>query len=167
MTHRDAVDFQINLMKLQMDLEDIFVQIAQTQPDSQPTIILCDRGVMDGQAYTNDIVWQAILDETGWSTIHLRERRYEAVVHMVTAADGAEKFYSTTSNEARYESLKEAIDLDKRLINAWVGHPHFHIIPNLKASFQQKIDSCLSSVLNFIGRPSLSSNVRKFLLVTP
>lgn len=25
MTHRDAVDFQINLMRLQMDLEDIFV----------------------------------------------------------------------------------------------------------------------------------------------
>lgn len=28
MTHKDAVDFQINLMRLQMDLEDIFVQIA-------------------------------------------------------------------------------------------------------------------------------------------
>ena len=128
MTHKDAVDFQINLMRLQMDLEDIFVQIALSNDDMPPTIILCDRGVMDGQAYTSDIVWQAILDETGWSTIHLRERRYEAVVHMVTAADGAEKFYSSASNEARYETLQEARELDKRLINAWVGHPHFHII---------------------------------------
>ena len=47
---------------------------------------------------------------------------------MVTAADGAEKFYSSASNEARYETLQEARELDKRLINAWVGHPHFHII---------------------------------------
>ena len=113
-----------------MDLEDIFVQIAQSQEEMQPTIILYDRGVMDGQAYTNDIVWQAILDETGWSTVHLRERRYEAVVHLVSAADGAEKFYSSATNEARYETLKDAVDLDRRLIHAWVGHPHFHIIPN-------------------------------------
>lgn len=41
---------------------------------------------MDGSAYTTDEVWQAILDETGWSTIQLRDRRYEAVVHMITAA---------------------------------------------------------------------------------
>jgi len=26
----------------------------------------------------------------GWSTIQLRDRRYEAVIHMVTAAQGAE-----------------------------------------------------------------------------
>ena len=57
MTHKDAVDFQINLMRLQMDLEDIFVQVAQSQEEPQPTIILYDRGVMDGQAYTNDLVW--------------------------------------------------------------------------------------------------------------
>lgn len=166
MTHKDAVDFQINLMRLQMDLEDIFVQVAQSQEEPQPTIILYDRGVMDGQAYTNDIVWQAILDETGWSTVHLRERRYEAVVHLVSAADGAEKFYSSASNEARYETIKEAVDLDRRLIHAWVGHPHFHIIPNL-SSFQEKMHHCISTVLNFIGRPSLSAHVHKFLLVTP
>ena len=62
-----AVKFQISLMKLQMNLEDIFVDIAQSS--DTPTIILCDRGVMDGSAYTDDNVWQAILDETGWSTI--------------------------------------------------------------------------------------------------
>ena len=56
-------------------------------------IILFNRGVMDGSAYTTDEVWQAILDETGWSTIQLRDRRYEAVVHMITAASGAEEFF--------------------------------------------------------------------------
>ena len=50
-----------------MSLEDIFVEIAQTT-DMQ-TIIICDRGTMDGSAYTEEHVWQAILDETGWSTI--------------------------------------------------------------------------------------------------
>jgi hypothetical protein len=49
---------------------------------------------------------------------------------MVTAADGAAKFYSSENNEARYETTEEAIKLDKRLINAWIGHPHFTIIEN-------------------------------------
>lgn len=83
-----AVKFQISLMKLQMNLEDIFLEISQSS--ETPTVILCDRGVMDGSAYCDENVWQAILDETGWSTIHLRDRRYEAVIHMVTAADGAQ-----------------------------------------------------------------------------
>ena len=71
-----------------------------------------------------------MLDETAWNTIQLRDKGYEAVVHMVTAADGAAKFYSSENNEARYETTEEAIKLDKRLINAWIGHPHFTIIEN-------------------------------------
>ena len=38
-----------------MSLEDIFLEIALTQ--DLPTIIICDRGVMDGSAYTDDKVW--------------------------------------------------------------------------------------------------------------
>jgi hypothetical protein len=36
----------------------------------------------------------------------LRDARYEGVIHLVTAADGAEEFYETDTNEARYESLE-------------------------------------------------------------
>jgi hypothetical protein len=42
-------------MRLQMQLEDIFVEIAQSS--EMPTIVLCDRGVMDGSAYTDENVW--------------------------------------------------------------------------------------------------------------
>jgi hypothetical protein len=72
-----------------------------------PTIVLCDRGVMDGSAYTDENVWQAILDETGWNTIQLRDKRYEAVVHLVSAADGAENFYYNASKKKkeRYETI--------------------------------------------------------------
>ena len=93
-------------MKLQMQLEDIFIDIAKMS--NNHSIVLHDRGVMDGSAYTDENVWQAILDETGWSTIQLRDRRYEAVIHMVTAAEGAEEFYSIENNIARSEGLEEA-----------------------------------------------------------
>lgn len=64
----DAVNFQRNLMRAQMNLEDIFIDIAATQTEKH-TIIICDGGTMDGSAYTEEHVWQAILDETSWSTI--------------------------------------------------------------------------------------------------
>lgn len=62
--------------------------------------------------------------------MQLRDRRYEAVIHLVTAAQGAVDFYTNSNNEARYEGVEDAQNLDQKLINAWVGHPHFSIIQN-------------------------------------
>jgi len=119
---------------------------------------------MDGSAYTDENLWQALLDETAWNTIQLRDRRYEAVIHMVTAADGAAEFYTSENNEARYESVEEAVALDKKLINAWVGHPHFSIIGNDGQSFQKKIDKSVETVCRYIGLPTPTSFYKKFLL---
>lgn len=86
---------------------------------------------------------------------------------MVTCADGAAEFYTDANNEARYESAKDAIELDKKLVNAWVGHPHFHILDNHEPGFQKKIDRSLDTVLKFIGLPTPSSFYKKFLIATP
>ena len=56
-------------------------------------------------------------------------------MHLVTAANGAEKFYTGDNNQARYETVEEAIALDSKLIDAWVGHPSFAIIENNKNGF--------------------------------
>lgn len=50
-------------------------------------------------------------------------RRYDAVIHLVSAAIGAEKYYTTENNAARTETIEEAQALDFRVLNAWVGHP--------------------------------------------
>jgi hypothetical protein len=41
---------------------------------------------------------------------------------LVSAADGAESFYSHTTNEARYESLEEAVTKDKLLREVYMSH---------------------------------------------
>jgi len=65
---------------------------------------LIDRGLLDGSAYCDAENWQALMDEMGQDPIKIRDNRYDGVLHMVTAADGAESFYADLSNEARYES---------------------------------------------------------------
>ena len=49
------------------------------------------------------------MDDLNMNVVMMRDNRYDAILHMVTAADGASKFYASLSNEARYESTDEAI----------------------------------------------------------
>jgi hypothetical protein len=122
---------------------------------------------MDGQAYVTEQVWQALLDETAWSTIQLRDRRYECVIHMETAANGAEKFYTGENNEARYESVEEAKVLDKKLIDAWTGHPAFFVVDNSSSkNFQDKVSRVIDCAFSMIGLPTAQTYYKKFLLVT-
>ena len=57
--------------------------------ENQPVVILIDRGLLDGSAYVSRMEWEAIMDDLKMSLVMLRDNRYDAVVHMVTAADGA------------------------------------------------------------------------------
>lgn len=41
---------------------------------------------------------------------------------------------------AKTWSVDEALRIDQRLRDAWVGHPQFNIIKNTKKGFKTKID---------------------------
>lgn len=45
----------------------------------------------------------------------LRDYRYDLVIHLSTAADGAEEYYDYANNAARHENVLFAIELDKKL----------------------------------------------------
>jgi len=45
----------------------------------------------------------------------LRDTRYDAVIHLVTVANGAESFYTSYNNVARYETVEMAIAVDYKL----------------------------------------------------
>lgn len=59
------------------------------QSSTQPVLILNDRGTMDSCAYVTEDEFATILDNNNWSIINLRDKRYDAVVFLTTAADGA------------------------------------------------------------------------------
>ena len=42
--------------------------------------------------------WQEILSNNGLNPVLLRDNRYSQIIHMVTAADGAEAFYTLEVN---------------------------------------------------------------------
>lgn len=72
-------------------------------------------------------------------------------MHMVTAADGAEKFYDNLTNQARYESVEEAVFKDKKLRDAYMGHRSWVMIGN-DTDFDEKIKISKEKIHNILGR---------------
>ena len=70
--------------------------------------------------------------------LNLIEKRYDAIVHMVTAAEGAEEFYNL-SNEARYENAEQARARDKALRECYLGHHQYFMVDNKAKNFEDKI----------------------------
>ena len=39
--------------------------------------------------------WESLMKNNGWNPVELRDTRYNQIIHMVSAAKGAEDFYTT------------------------------------------------------------------------
>src|SRR5262245_18143460 len=80
------VSFQRGIVRVQIAVEDAFDAFARTA--GHKAVLLCDRGVVDGGAYLPREAWKQLLAEEGLEHAQLRDQRYTAVVHLVTAAHG-------------------------------------------------------------------------------
>ena len=157
-------DYQRLQMKLQIEKEKIFEQAAETM-DCDKVLIICDRGVMDNKAYMCREEFEQVLKEVNANEVELRDG-YDAVFHLVTAAKGAEKFYTNVNNTARTETPEQAVLLDDKIISAWTGHPHFRVIDN-SYDFESKIRKLISEILGFLGEPEPLEIERKYLIEYP
>ena len=120
---------------------------------------------MDNKAYMNELEFSMLLSTLGLNLTELRDR-YDAVFHLVSAAKGAEEFYTTANNSARRETLEEAALLDDKLIGAWTGHPHLRVIDN-SSDFDCKINRLIAEISSFLGGPQPFEIERKFLSEYP
>ena len=89
--------------------------------------------------------------------------RYDGVIHLVTAADGALAFYKHRETQDdqgnlvfRRETAEQAVALDRRTQECWAYHPHLIIVSNPQAQdgshvglegFRRKLSIVTESVL--------------------
>ena len=151
------------ILETQLALEDQFMRLAEVC--ARPVLIVCDRGTMDISAYIKPEEWEEITAMAGTNSNELRER-YDAVLHLVSAADGAEQYYTTATNATRYEKANEeglqlARELDKKVIRAWMGHPHLRVINN-HDNFDNKLNRVLNEISKVVGLPQPVHDERIF-----
>ncbi len=87
-TKTEIIEFQSLLMKFQMYADNYFTHIAAMT--GSPCIVLCDRAVADCKAYMSEEDFQALLAQENWNWMTLRNQRYDQIVFLQSAADGAE-----------------------------------------------------------------------------
>lgn len=146
---------------MQMHMEDQFMEVAAKC--GKPAIVVCDRGTMDISTYMPEETWQALMNDVGSNTIQLRDSRYDAVLHLVSAANGAEEFYNTDTNAVRSEDPKTARKLDIKLITAWNGHPHLRIIDNSN-DFEKKLRRVIKEISIVMGLPVPADHQRNYVV---
>ncbi|MDO8571322.1 MAG: AAA family ATPase [bacterium] len=161
-------DVQRLILKTQLNTEMLQEALADVLSDER-VVIICDRGTMDSQAYIGREAFENLIHTMGQDIVSLRDKRYDGVVFIVTAADGAEEFYGF-NNAARTESAEQARELDSRTLQAWNGHEHLKVIGNTiggkPIDFERKKNEVLRAVCQMIGIPEPLETERKFLVPT-
>ncbi len=166
------LEFQKFVLSKQISKENLYNEMANYY-DKDKLIIFYDRGILDQLAYINKEEFEEMLKKENL-TIADTYNRYDAVLHLVTAADGAEKFYewndpskeTTGNNAARSETPEEARIKDKKTLNGWIGHPHLRVFDN-KVDFNTKIQNVIEEVYNLLGEPIPRELERKYLIKYP
>ena len=161
----DPLFFQRLLIQTQITKEEHCVEAAYKMKDADKVLVVCDRGILDDRAYMSDEGFEECIRQIG-PAVRETIDSYDAIFHLVTAADGAEEFYTITNNTARNEGLSEARALDLKTQNAWVGHPHLRIIKN-EGSFEDKLKKLLAEISIVLGEPEPFEIERKYLIKYP
>jgi hypothetical protein len=129
---RSAV--QRAIYRVQVELERL------AREETRATVVLCDRGTVDGDAY-----WPgppgSFWTDVG-TTRDAELARYAAVIHLRTPPPhgGYEQ-----RNPLRVETAEQALALDRRIFEVWSGHPARTVIES-DASFTAKLDAALEAI---------------------
>jgi predicted ATPase len=110
--------FQAAVLPLQRSLEEACLLAARSRGSR---LIVCDRGMLDGAAYTPGGV-EEFCRRFGLDAAEALAR-YEAVVHLESLATADPPRYGPTGNATRFEPLEEAVRLEMATRAAWAAHP--------------------------------------------
>lgn len=148
LNEEEVYTFQENLVRTMLQLEQTFFDLAATC--QRNTLVICDRGAMDPSSYMSSEQWERLLKNNNWNNVTLRDARYDQVIHLVSAAQGAEEFYTTSNNHTRMEPVEYARKLDRITQQAWVGHPYVDIIETC-TNFNQKVRRAIDAICIKLG----------------
>ncbi len=115
--------FQTAVLPVQIQLEAGYELVAA---EKGAEILICDRGLLDGAAYTPGGV-NAFCKKYGVDHSEALAR-YEAVLHLESLSVGDPDLYGKTNNTSRFEEAEEAVRLEYATREVWKGHPQWNLL---------------------------------------
>lgn len=123
--------FQRAVLALQLEKEReieraICAMIGESQ--AEKSIMLLDRGALDGKAYVSDKMWNEICADLKVNGDEFLSR-YHAVIYLESVTKVDKNAFSNESNPARYEDDPEQADaLDNLTYSNWKSHSNFYVV---------------------------------------
>jgi thymidylate kinase len=136
--------FQAKVLEMQVEIEFAYELMA----DGKFKLLICDRGTLDGAAYTPGGLTEFC------RRFNLNRRRelakYTLVIHLQSLAAAEPERYGKLNNDLRFESLHRACELEKATDAAWAEHPHRIFIPGRKR-IEEKIEEVSGIIQTQLG----------------
>lgn len=136
--------FQKAIATVQISMENAYELKAQ---EKGIEVLVCDRGLLDGAAYTPGGV-EVFCKIYGVNHAEALAR-YAAVLHLESLAVGDPELYGKTNNASRFEDLEEAARLEHTTRRAWQDHPRFTFL-SCESGLEEKIAAACRVVRELI-----------------
>ena len=156
-------DFQYFVVDDQLHKEELALKAARQVPEEK-VLVVYDRAVLDDKAYVSDAFFEKLLAHFGKTEVEILSH-YDAVLHLVSCAKGAEYAYNY-GNAARYESIEDARRADDNTLRAWSAH-HAHYVIDNSVDFEDKINRAVAQIYRILGESAPEPGKRKYLVAMP
>lgn len=147
----DMYAFEAEVARLQLELEDECVKKAK-----DGSVIILDRGLTDCFSYVDDA--KRFSSEYVHQDYAQTWNRYDAVIMLESV--GETDYHTSDVRIEDYSYIKEA---QERLLNVYVGHPHFRFVKS-QNDFEKKLTRTIAEIDAIIG--SVETEV-KYLIEFP
>lgn len=153
-----AYDFQKIVLEYQITKEKIATNAAEIM-GSDKTIILCDRGLLDGYAYIESHEWDYLLKEMNLDKREMLSE-YDAILYL----ENASEYFTTENNAARYEAdAEEANKKGDLVLQSYLSHDNLMVIkPREDMALKQQ--EVIRIIQNLLGQPVTIKDQRKYLV---
>ena len=156
-------EFQYFVISDQLHKEKLAIKAAEMVPEDN-ILIIYDRAIFDDGAYISNELLAEILAGFGKTPEEVMSG-YDAVLHLVTCAKGAEFAYNF-GNAARYEDVSVAREKDDLTLQAWSAHPHVYVIDN-SVDFEDKMNRAMAKIYEILGKSVPEVKKHKYLIAMP
>lgn len=142
-------ELQKRITEKHLSDETYLTQVANVR--ERPTVVVCDRGILDGGAYVEG-GREAFLKQFGLKLDQCLAL-YDQIIHLNSLAnDDPEKYLELLkTNPSRTEAPEQAQELDKKVFDAYEGHPK-HIRVSAEEGIEAKIEVVLNAVRKELDR---------------
>ena len=145
----DQFSFESFVFNHQLNKEKLYEESISCLPADKKVVIIYDRGIMDIKSYLTPEEFYRMLNSYQLDESKLKNN-YDMVLHLVTAANGKESFYTVENNSARLEqTIEEARQADERTLTAWLGHPNLKVIDN-STDFDNKVSRVINTIFQHL-----------------